>query len=48
MQNIFDAKDVQQYIDRINLLTPEDKAKMGKNECRASFGAFKCSLFYGF
>ena len=30
MQNIFDAKDVQQYIDRINLLTPETKQKWGK------------------
>jgi hypothetical protein len=30
MQNIFDAKDVQQYIERINLLTPEAKQKWGK------------------
>lgn len=30
MQNIFDAKDVQQYIDRINSLTPETKQKWGK------------------
>jgi hypothetical protein len=30
MQNIFDAKDVQQYIERINLLTPETKQKWGK------------------
>ena len=30
MQNIFDAKDVQQYIDRINLLTPEAQQKWGK------------------
>ena len=30
MQNIFDAKDVQQYIDRINLLTPKTKQKWGK------------------
>ena len=30
MQNIFDAKDVQQYIDRINLLTPEAHQKWGK------------------
>lgn len=30
MQNIFDAKDVQQYIDRINSLTPEAQQKWGK------------------
>ena len=30
MQNIFDAKDVQQYIERINSLTPETKQKWGK------------------
>lgn len=30
MQNIFDSKDVQQYIDRINLLTPEAQQKWGK------------------
>jgi hypothetical protein len=30
MQNIFDTKDVQQYIDRINLLTPDAQQKWGK------------------
>ncbi len=30
MQDIFDAKDAQQYIDRINLLTPETQRKWGK------------------
>lgn len=30
MQNVFDAKDAQQYIDRINLLTPETQKKWGK------------------
>src|SRR5690606_40590175 len=30
MQNIFDAKDAQNYIDRINTLTPETQRKWGK------------------
>mgnify|MGYP000302343788 CR=1 FL=1 len=30
MQNIFDAKDAQSYIDRINKLTPETQRKWGK------------------
>lgn len=29
MQNIFDAKDAQNYIDRINRLTPETQRKWG-------------------
>jgi hypothetical protein len=30
MQNVFDAKEAQQYIDRINQLTPETQRKWGK------------------
>ena len=30
MQNVFDAKDAQEYIDRINNLTPETQRKWGK------------------
>ncbi len=30
MQNVFDAKDAQGYIDRINNLTPETQRKWGK------------------
>lgn len=30
MQNIFDAKDAQNYIDRINTLRPETQRKWGK------------------
>ncbi|MGZ5193719.1 MAG: DUF1569 domain-containing protein [Kaistella sp.] len=30
MQNIFDAKDAQNYIDRINKLSPETQRKWGK------------------
>ena len=30
MQNIFDAKVAQEYIDRINNLTPETQGKWGK------------------
>ena len=30
MQNIFDAKDAQEYINRINNLTPETQRKWGK------------------
>ena len=30
MQNVFDAKDAQEYINRINNLTPETQRKWGK------------------
>lgn len=30
MRNVFDAKDAQYYIDRINLLTPDTQKKWGK------------------
>ncbi|GAA4154476.1 hypothetical protein GCM10022217_11520 [Chryseobacterium ginsenosidimutans] len=30
MENVFDAKDAQNYIDRINNLTPETKSLWGK------------------
>lgn len=30
MQNVFDAKEAQNYIDRINKLTPETQRKWGK------------------
>lgn len=30
MQNVFDAKEAQKYIDRINQLTPETQRKWGK------------------
>ena len=30
MQNVFDAKDAQNYIDRINKLAPESPGKWGK------------------
>lgn len=30
MQNVFDAKDAQQFIERINNLTPETQRKWGK------------------
>lgn len=30
MENVFDAKDAQNYIDRINNLTPETKGSWGK------------------
>ncbi|MBW8361695.1 MAG: DinB family protein [Kaistella sp.] len=30
MQNVFDAKEAQNYIDRINRLTPETQRKWGK------------------
>ncbi len=30
MQNVFDAKDAQNYINRINQLTPETQRKWGK------------------
>ena len=30
MENVFDAKDAQAYIDRINKLTPESQRKWGK------------------
>jgi hypothetical protein len=30
MQNVFDAKEAQSYIDRINKLTPETQRKWGK------------------
>lgn len=30
MENVFDAKDAQNYIDRINNLTPETKGLWGK------------------
>lgn len=30
MQNVFDAKDAQEYINRINNLTPETQKKWGK------------------
>ena len=29
MQNVFDAKDAQEYINRINNLTPETQRKWG-------------------
>ena len=30
MENVFDAKDAQHYIDRINSLTPETQGLWGK------------------
>ena len=30
MENVFDAKTAQNYIDRINKLTPETQRKWGK------------------
>ena len=30
MQNVFDAKDAQEYVNRINNLTPETQRKWGK------------------
>jgi hypothetical protein len=40
-------KDAQQYIDRINQLTPETQRKWGKMSVE-QVCSFKCSLFYGF
>ena len=31
MQNVFDAKDAQEYINRINNLTPETQRKWGQS-----------------
>jgi hypothetical protein len=38
MENVFDAKDAQNYIDRINNLTPKPKV-CGENVCRSDVGA---------
>ena len=48
MQNVFDAKEAQQYIDRINQLTPETQRKWGKMSVSQMLAHCNVSVFFGF